>query len=223
MSPKQILISISAALLIQQAQATVSLDIQTGRLFTSGGVNIAAGTIGILASDTDGFDSLSLLGTQLLNKTLSVGTTFGTNGQILSVVAASDLSGGGDIGFSASPTLNLTALGLTGGAGTTGSDLAVLWFPGITAAGATLTNGQSFGFYRSDTIDSGSGGTASFNVPSDPGAYSIYALDSTLGGGISPSTFNAAGTVGAAAVPEPSRVLFCMIGFVALVGRRRRK
>lgn len=209
----------------QQANATVTLDIQTANLRTSGGSIIPNNTTIILVSDTDGFSSPYLAGAglsqELLGLTLAAGNTFGTGGKILNVLGATDLSGSGDFGYNASQVFDLATLGLTGGAGTSGTDLALLWFPGLTGTGAqTLLDGQSYGFYRSDVADVGSGGTFTFNMPSDGFSESIYALDTTLGGGIPTSAFNAAGTVGA--IPEPSRSMLAFIGLIALIGRRRR-
>lgn len=209
------------AVFAQSALATVQLDIQTGVLRTSSGTIIPTNTTLILVSDTNGFSSTGTLSQELLGVSLTAGTTFGNGSKILSVIGASDLSGSGDIGYNANQVFDLAALGLTGGAGTTGTDLAILWFPGLTGTGAaTLANGQSFGYYRSDVVDSGSGGTWTFNMPADSTSQSIYALDSNLGGGIAPSTFNAAYTV--SGVPEPSRILLAGLGLVGLVMRRRR-
>jgi hypothetical protein len=206
----------------QAAMGSVTLDIQTGALRTSGGTIIPANTTMILVADTDGFSPLAGLSTELLNLSLTAGSTFGTNGKILNVVGASDINELGNFGYVFNPTLNLTDLGLTGGSGTTGTDLAVLWFPGLTGTAAqTLGNGQSFGFYRSDTIDSASGGSFTFNVPPETSNVSIYAVDPNVGGGIAPSTFNATGTVGA--VPEPSRAVLTILGLAGLIIRRRRK
>lgn len=207
---------------ISHSKATVSLDIQTAALRTSGGSIIPTNTTMILVSDTDGFSIPSLLDTELSGLTLTAGSTFGSGGKILNVLGATDLSGGA-FGYNASQVFDLSALGLTGGVGTSGTDLAILWFPGLTGtASQTLANGQSYGFYRSDSIDAGSGGSFSFNMAPDGSNHSIYALDTNLGGGIATSNFNATGTVGGA-VPEPSRSMLALLGLASLVVRRRRK
>ena len=220
MSLKSITILLLVGLFSHQAMGTVTLDIQTANLRTSGGTVVPANTTMILVSDTDGFSSLAGLSNELLNLNLAVGSTFGTNSKILNVLGASDLSNG-DFGYNQNKSYDLTALGLTGGTGTSGTDLAILWFPGLTGTAAqTLGNGQSFGFYRSDIVDGPSGGSFSFNMPTDGSTTSIYALDTNLGGGIAPSTFNATGTVGA--VPEPSRSMLAVLGLACLIGRRKR-
>lgn len=220
MSLKSITILLLIGLFSHQAMGTVTLDIQTANLRTSGGTVVPANTTMILVSDTDGFSSLAGLSNELLNLNLAVGSTFGTNSKILNVLGASDLNSG-DFGYNQNKSYDLTALGLTGGTGTSGTDLAILWFPGLTGTAAqTLGNGQSFGFYRSDIVDGPSGGSFSFNMPTDGSTTSIYALDTNLGGGIAPSTFNATGTVGA--VPEPSRSMLAVLGLACLIGRRKR-
>lgn len=217
----------SSVLAASSLHAAVTLTMSVGDLRNSSGAIVANNTTMALVSGTSGFGSLSALSSDLSGVNLQAGTSFGTGFKILAVAGATDLNPtNGDYGYGTSANFALT--GLTGGAGTAGTDLAILWFPGLTGTGAqTLSNGQSFGFFRSDTIDSASwGGTVpgsaiSFNTPTDGGAYDLAYSDTNLGGGISTGSFTASNTVGA--VPEPSRTLFCMIGFVALVGRRRRK
>jgi hypothetical protein len=209
------------------AQATVTLQVTAGSLRNSSGNIVPNNTTMVLVSDTNGFSSLATLGLELSGLNLTAGTTFGDGLRILQVTGASDL-GSGEFGYSATLSgLDLAANGLTGASGTAGTDLAVLWFPGLTGTGSqTLANGQSFGFYRSDTIDSVSWGGAaptdaiSFNMPTDPGSYQLAAVDTSLFGGIATSSFNAAGTVGA--VPEPSRSMLALIGLTCLLGRRKR-
>lgn len=209
------------ALFSHHANATVSLDIQTGALRTSGGAIVPTNTTMILVADINGFSSLTDLANELMNVNLVAGSTIGSGGKILQVVAGSDIDGNGNIGYVGGGTFDLTALGLNGAAGTAGTDLAVLWFPGLLGDGAaTVGAGQSFGFYRSDSIDSASGGSFSFNMPTDPSAVNIWALDPNIGGGIPTSNFEATGTVGA--VPEPSRVAFLFLGMTCLVFRRKR-
>jgi hypothetical protein len=221
MSLKSITILLLIGLFSHQAMGTVTLDIQTANLRTSGGTVVPVNTTMILVSDTDGFSSLDGLSADLLNLNLAVGSTFGTNSKILNVLGASDLSGNGDFGYNQNKSYDLTALGLTGGTGTSGTDLAILWFPGLTGTAAqTLGSGQSFGFYRSDIVDGASGGSFSFNMPTDGSTTSIYALGTNLDGGIAPSSFNATGTVGA--VPEPSRSMLAVLGLACLIGRRKR-
>lgn len=209
------------------AQATVTLQVTVGDLRNSSGNIVPNNTTMVMVSDTNGFSNLATLGQELSGVNLTAGTTFGDGLRILQVVGASDLNSG-DFGYSATLSgLDLAANGLTGAAGTAGTDFAILWFPGLTGTGAqTLTDGQSFGFYRSDTIDSASWGGSipsdaiSFNMPSDPGTYSLAATDTNLGGGIATSNFNATGVVG---VPEPSRSMLALLGLSSLVVRRRRK
>jgi hypothetical protein len=201
---------------------------QVGPLRNSLGGIIPNNTTLVLVSDTNGFSNLNDLGVELNGINLTAGTTFGSGSRILQVIGASDLNSN-EFGYSTTlSNLDLAANGLTGAAGTAGTDLALLWFPGLTgSASQNLTVGQSFGFYRSDTIDAASyGGSApvdaiSFNVPTDGFTYQLAAYDTNLGGSIAPSSFNATGVV--SGVPEPSRSVLTILGLAGLIIRRRRK
>ena len=169
--------------LTHTTQATVTLQVTVGNLRNSSGNIVPNNTTMVLVSDTNGFSSLPNLGLELSGVNLTAGTTFGDGLRILQVTGASDL-GSGDFGYSATLSgLDLAANGLTGATGTAGTDLAVLWFPGLTGTGSqTLANGQSFGFFRSDTIDTASwagsvpSDAISFNMPTDPGSSYITSL-----------------------------------------------
>jgi len=218
-----ILLSVLAA---SSLHASVTLTMSVGDLRDSNGSIVPAGTTMVLVSGTSGFGSISTLSSDLSGVNLQAGTSFGTGFTILSVAGATDLnSPNGDFGYGTSANFNVT--GLTTGTGTSGTDLAILWFPGLTGTGAqTLANGQSFGFFRSDTIDSATyGGSVpseaiSFNTPADGAAYSLAYVDTNLGGGIATSNFNATSTVGS--VPEPSRSMLALLGLACLIGRRKR-
>lgn len=229
MSLKHSLFLFAALFTVQQAaHASVTIQLNVASLRDSGGSVIPANTTIVLVADTNGFSNGAALGAELSGLNLTAGNTFGDGGKIVGVFSASDLNAG-DIGLSGTlNNLDLAAFGLTGGAGTAGSDLAVLWFPNLTGTGTqTLANGQSFGFYRSDTIDADSyGGTApsdaiSFNVPTDGGSYQLTALDSNLDGSVPNSSLTANLTV--TAVPEPSRLAFLFLGLAGLITRRKRK
>jgi hypothetical protein len=211
----------------QTTQASITLQMQVGPLRNSLGNIIPNNTTLVLVSDTNGFSNINDLGLELNGVNLSAGTTFGSGSRILQVIGASDLNSN-DFGYSTTlSNLDLAANGLTGAAGTAGTDLALLWFPGLTgSAPQNLAMGQSFGFYRSDTVDAASyGGSApvdaiSFNVPTDGFTYQLAAYDTNLGGTIATSNFNATGVV--AGVPEPSRSMLALIGVACLIGRRKR-
>jgi len=218
-----ILLSVLAA---SSLHASVTLTMSVGNLRDSSGSIVPSGTTMVLVSGTSGFGSISTLSSDLSGVSLQAGASFGTGFTILSIAGATDLNApNGDFGYGTSANFNVT--GLTTGTGTSGTDLAILWFPGLTGTGAqTLADGQSFGFFRSDTIDSATYGgpsfvpadAISFNTPADGAAYTLAYVDTNLGGGIPTSEFTATGVVG---VPEPSRSMLLLLGLASLVVRRR--
>jgi hypothetical protein len=207
--------------------ATVTLTMAVGELRDSNGTTVPTGTTMVLVSGTSGFGTLSSLSSDLSGVNLQSGISFGTGYKILSVAGATDLNPpGGSFGYGTQAEFNVT--GLTTGAGSSGTDLAILWFPGLTGtAPQALANGQSFGFFRSDTIDSATYGgpssvpadAISFNTPTDGNVYQLSYTDTNLGGGIATSSFTAAGVVG---IPEPSRSMLALLGVACLIGRRKR-
>jgi hypothetical protein len=208
--------------------ATVTLTTAIGELRDSTGTTVPIGTTMVLVSGTSGFGNISSLSSDLSGVNLQSGVSFGTGYKILSVAGATDLNPpGGSFGYGTQAEFNVT--GLTTGTGTSGTDLAILWFPGLTGtAPQAVANGQSFGFFRSDTIDSATYGgpsfvtadAISFNTPTDGSAYQLSYTDTNLGGGIATSSFNATGVV--SGVPEPSRSMLVLIGATCLLGRRKR-
>lgn len=220
-------LSISSALFLAAASfghASITINFGLGGVYTAGGSSqIAAGTIGVLVADTTGGGFAQ--GSDLIGSTLSVGSTFGTNGRVLGVLSAtSDLFGSGIAGFEAAINISDPLLaGLTFGSATTntGSDLMFYWFPGITSAGSTITEGQSYGFFREDSkaaLD-GSFSDMSFNLPANSDILGLYANTIDTFGHLPNDTFQANSVAG---VPEPSRMILAMLGFVGLMFRRRR-
>lgn len=199
------------------AQASVTLNFDFGPAYTAGGAGMVnTGSLGVLVADTSG--SGFAQGASLIGSTLSTGSTLGGN-RILGVMNASEITGG-IFGFS-SPVSVSDFTGLTTGTATGlgGTPLMFYWFPSISSSGTTLGGGESYGSFRSNTIDAGSGSDISFNLPSDGGTYSLAAYDTTLGGGYASSLFQANSVAG---VPEPGRLMLALIGLSGLFLRRRR-
>ncbi len=219
---KKFLPLLACAALTFPAGATVTLNINVADLRTGTGAIIDSNTTLILVADASGFN-MGTLSADLLGLNLTIGSTFGVGGQIIDIIGASDL-GSGDYGYNLSNTYDLTALGLVGADSPSllGSQIAVMWFPGRTGIlpQAVLSNGESYGFYRSDTIDGPSLGDQSFNMPADGASLNIFALDTTLGGGIPTESLWASGLVGS--VPEPSRGILALLGLGLAVLRRHR-
>lgn len=208
---------LSLIVFASMAQASVTLNFDFGPAYTAGGAGMVNnGSVGVLVADTSG--SGFAQGASLIGSTLTAGGTLGGN-RILGVMNATEISGG-IFGFSS--TVNVSDFtGLTTGTATGlgGTPLMFYWFPSINSAGSTLAGGESYGSFRSDTIDGGSSSDISFNLPADGGAYSLAAYDTTLGGGYASSLFQANSVAG---VPEPGRVMLALLGLLGLTLRRRR-
>lgn len=200
------------------SHASVTINFTFGPAYTAGGGSmVAANTIGVLVANTSGTGFAQ--GEDIIGSTLTAGQTLGGN-RILGVVQAFDISEGGDFGFlDAISVSDLTGLTLGSSTGAGGTQLGFYWFPGLTTDGDTIAGGQSYGFFRSDTVDVNSGSEISFNMPTDGFSYELAALDTSLGGGYDPAQFQANSVAG---VPEPSRMILAMLGFVGLMFRRRR-
>lgn len=212
---KSILLIICCSLFATLAKAaTTTIDFQIGSVNTTSSlVKVPVGTVGILVADKAGTGLPSP--SEMYNAVLSVNSLIGDS-LILSVMQADTFSNFASLG--AYEVDGIT--GITGGLGTTGTDLAFYWFPGITTIGATVSNGQSYGFFRSDAVDLTALSDYSFNMPlaGSTGTLAAYTAD---GGGSSPNNSFVA-TLTASAVPEPSRALLTVIGLGAFLMRRRR-
>jgi hypothetical protein len=184
-------------LLVKPAAGSITITFDLGAVYTAGGENnVAAGTIGVLVADAAGLGGFAR-GDDLLGVTLAAGNSFGAGGRIRGLVTATDnLYNLGVSGFSENINISNDLLaGLTFGAAdtTTGTSLAFYWFPGITTAGSTITAGQSYGFYREDSLAAlaGSGSQMSFNLPQDGSALQLAALTIAADGNLPENTFHA--------------------------------
>lgn len=206
---------------VSLSTASITIAYTMGEAYTAGGSSqVAAGTIGVLVADTSGTGNFAQ-GEDLIGATLSVGQLIG-DARILGVISASDLTGSGDFGFFQTLAIGdalLTGLNFGTSTNTAGSDLAFYWFPGITDEGSAITGGQSYGYFRSDTVDGFSGSEMSFNLPENSSVNELAALSTNLGGSYDPVLFQANSVAG---IPEPSRMILAMLGFVGLMFRRRR-
>lgn len=199
------------------AQASVTINFDFGPAYTAGGASMVNnGALGVLVANTSG--SGFAQGASLIGSTLTAGGSLGGN-RILDVFGAKDISSG-TFGYSSAISVS-DFTGITNGnaTGAGGTELMFYWFPSITTAGSTLAGGESYGSFRSSTIDAGSGSQISFNMPADGGAYALAAYDTTLGGGYASSLFQANSVAG---VPEPGRVMLALLGLLGLTLRRRR-
>lgn len=200
------------------ASAELTIQLDMARLYTAGGSSqVADGTIGVLVANTSGGGFGQ--GASLVGAELSAGQLLGGN-RILGTLQAFDVSDAGDFGFGQPVTVSdFTGMTFGSSNGSGGTELAVYWFPGITTAGSIVSEGQSYGYFRSDTVDIDAGSNISFNLPADGGNYSLVAYETDLGGSFDAANFQANSVAG---IPEPSRMILAMLGFVGLMFRRRR-
>jgi len=97
-----------------------------------------------------------------------------------------------------------------------GDQLALYWFPGLT--GSTVGASQSYGFYRTSVIDTGSGGDMAFVLPTDGFPYTLAAINVDNAGIATNAEFTAIPVV-----PEPSTYAAIMgIAALVVVARRRK-
>ena len=192
------------------AMATVTFFYELA--WTPGGV--AVGSTGIMVVDTagDGFNSTNA---SLLGESLAVGTTLGADDYIIDSTTAVDF-GGGLTGFTSS--VSTFTLG-TGGVGA-GDDMRIYWFDS-PLLGDPLVSGQTYGSFRTDTIDGPSNGNLGFEIPGDGNSNNIFAYStSVVGGVLSDASFIANNDT---IIPEPGTgVLLGGAAFLMFLRRRRR-
>jgi len=197
------------------ARASVTItNGATGILRDENGAMISLGAVGLLVADVDGNGLADPLG-----GALSVGNTLGggSDDLILGVYQAIDL-GTDQNGFD----LGATTFSYSG-AFSEGDALWLVWFPTIATPGSTVAAGTVYGTFRTDAIDTASGGTMAWTAPADGTNQDLFSLDAALGG--DPAVSEAAFTANFVTVPEPAGgALFAVAGLLVLVverGRRR--
>jgi len=190
------------------SQANVNLEVQLLDLFQSNGTLITAGSKGILVASTT--DSVFGQSDALLGLNLTVGSIFAGDDVVVGVMSASALDT--NRGFADS-----VVVPYSGNLGE-GDKLAFYWFPDIS--GSTVVGGSSYGFYRSDSIDSGAGGTVAFIAPATGSALTLAYYDTANGGMATKPEFTASLTV---PVPEPSTYALMGLGLVVVGLMARRK
>lgn len=208
--------SIGIILTVPTLRGSVTINSAMSNFFMADGVtSIPSTSVGVLVVDKTGDGFASSL--DILDSILDVGNNLGiVSNEILRVVAAEDLGFGG-LGFNLAPT----NFDLVGGI-SQGDSLGFYWFTNLSP-GDTVTAGTSYGFFRSDSVLSGSGADFAWSVPADGSIIELSAyLDSITGSsdGISNSTFSASLTV----VPEPATyaAIFGVLALALVAYRRRR-
>jgi hypothetical protein len=134
--------------------------------------------------------------------TLSIGTSLGDSDNLV-------IAGGGliDSGSGGGYANTVTPVSLSGNVGT-GDLYALYWFPEVS--GGTLGSLGEYGFFRTDTIDTGAGGAIAMELGNSGAALQTSVFDTNLGGVFSPAELTAT-----AIVPEPAHIA-ALFGFLAL-------
>jgi len=200
-----------------KSQATVTIGIQADELRDSGVTALTSTSLFLLVSSTSdaNFDAI------IAGASTAIGSSL--NGGDDRIVFRGDLQSS-FANYSAAGVLDVTATGLdlSSVSGWSSNDpLALLWFPTLTTASATIDSSTPYGIYtNAAAID----GSAAWVTPSDTSSVNI-GFYTTAGLNLGPGT-NSASTGSAsltvAGVPEPSRSLLALIGFGVLTLRRRR-
>lgn len=209
----------------QQLLASVSILFEFQELRNSAGVPLDTQTLTILIADSDK-NSVFPSALDLLGATLNLGDDIAGNRVFFTGTTGGDGAtnatlSAGVIGIEGSD------LGLSSNSEIGGTRWAVYWFPGLSTAPVIggIQEGQSFGFYHSDQIDSFASdldADVSMVMPADgtQASTAIYVDNQTYDSSFpSVQDFTADLTV----VPEPS--LLAMLAFIGLtisIQRRRR-
>jgi MYXO-CTERM domain-containing protein len=199
------------------SQASISFLVQSDLLKDAGGTAMSqSGLVLFVASTSDAtFDSV------VAGSSTSIGSSL--NGGDDKILFKTNLASYGVNGVldAATGALDLSSVG----GWTTGDPLALLWFPTLTNASATIEGNTPYGFYRrSSAVD----GTQAWVTPADPTNNYLLGFFTQDGAELSPggaaanlaAAGNASLTVGA--IPEPSRSLLGLLGLGVLALRRRR-
>lgn len=216
---KKIALSTAIALgITAQSFATISISLQADLLQDNLGNAIpTTGLYMLVGSTTDlSFGSIQGGSSTAIGSTLSPGgddfilfkgnlTAAGTPGVL-------DASIGG-LNFASIPGWNA------------GDPLALVWFPTLTQASATIPFGTPFGIYTRNTPAAGDG-SAAWITPADGVSNHPLAFftqnGETLSTGPTAANGPTAGRSSMNAVPEPSTLGMAALGLIGLMSRRRR-
>lgn len=214
------------------ASATVTINLQIGRMTSSDSATLPGGTLwalisqnssgnmpgGLLADNSLFFnnDPQSIMD-DFAGVTITEGSTIG-GGHVIATGGSTITSSAFGEGFidGAINTFDFISAGLS-----VGDKLGVYWFPGLTQASNTLPSDSfEIGGFQSIVTSVNSGGNNALVIPSDGYTVSVAYLDNVItggGSGIDQQNFEAISVV-----PEPSTLLFLSSGALLLLLRRRR-
>lgn len=202
------------------SNATVTLGIQADELRDAAGNPLGATGLFLLVSST----SDAAFGTLAADSSTAIGSLIaGTDDRV--VFRGNLQSSFANYGANGVLDVSATGLDLSSATGwSQGDPLALLWFPTLTVGSATIPSGTPYGFYT-DAV--GIDGSAAWTTPADAGSVNLAfytAGGANLSTGSNPAAAgNASFTVGGGGVvPEPSRTMLGLFGFLGLALRRRR-
>lgn len=166
------------------------------------GVALPAGALGIVVIDTAGL-GFANLSTDLTPTSINIDDVIGFAGFRIVNRLSYSVSAFGSSFQAGGTTFNTTISVPTPGPSATGDDVAVVWFPRLTAADTSIAVGQSFGIARD----------SDWEVPSEGAAVALTTVS---------AAGNAVFMVVPATVPEPTTSALILLSGVLLVTQRRR-
>lgn len=190
---------------------TITLEMFGGSFYQVDGTTLVpTGSVGVLVLSTTDNDFASIA--DLDGRSVADGTLWGDDLVLRSIPANND------------GTFNDTfVVSYTGGIHAD-APMAFYWFPELASVGGTITATMSWGFWRSDEQDTGSGSDIAFILPTADGFdHSLYFLSDEYGG-VPATIADFTAMAGVAAVPEPAScgALFGVAGLSLAAWRRRR-
>ncbi|MCB1228643.1 MAG: hypothetical protein KDN19_00155 [Verrucomicrobiae bacterium] len=164
----------------------------TIQIYLGGDLDVPEGTVGILVADRAGNGFHPLNHVTAIGTRLAVGEAVGLSDDVIvGVVQASDQGfAGPGSGF----TGILRNLPYPPHQLSPGTALCFYWFPDHLAPGERLANGDTFESFRTDQLDSGSGGEMIFALPARHGVHTLSFVSPADGGGFSLRDPGASGT-----------------------------
>jgi hypothetical protein len=191
------------------SHATVNLSLYGGVLRDGSGTALADGGLLVLvASTTD-----SIFSAPLPDVSISVGSLFGGDDQIVGLFSISADNSGMTGGYGSLLNLNYS------GNLTAGDNLQLYWFPTLTTASTSFGSYTPYGAYRTDAIASGS--DIAWVLPSDGASVALNFFTSSSGFGTEADSL---GNASLSTIPEPATTVALLGGAAALfVAFRRRQ
>lgn len=193
------------------ANASVTINLSGGYLYSSGSTPLANGRTVVLLADANNNSSFG-------NLTQATGSFLADPGDL--VVARFAMNNNLDDGAFQTAISNILLSGTPDGL-QAGEKLMLVWYdiPFDPSASAAPGFGAKFGTFRSDSVVNGS--STAWVVPSDGALINLNFLTENLGG-TSLESAGVASQTTVAAVPEPTSLAILFAGASLLFAHRRR-